>query len=291
MIKVDGKVIAQKIINELKQKPAPKKILAAVFVGMNPASESFLKIKEKTAQELGVNFQVFQLAEVVGQDEIEDKVRGLSRREDVGGIIVQLPLPRRFDREKILSLIDPKKDVDALGVNALVEAPVVGVVKEVLASVGWELTGKKIAIVGKGRLVGQPIIKWLKNEQAVSKHQSFKFKAADEETKNLPGFLAEADLVISGVGKKEGGLTRCYNFASSAESRREQSCSTGLIKPEWLKEGAGVIDFGFPPDFDSSACDLPSAICDKLSFYTPTPGGTGPILVAKLFENFYKLNS
>ncbi len=263
MVKIDGKAIAQKIIEELRKRPAPKKILAAVFVGMSAASESFLKIKEKTAADLGVNFQLFQLAEVVGQDEVEDKVKSLSRRADVGGIIVQLPLPKRFDREKVLALIDPKKDLDALGSSPLVESPTVGVVKEILAVLNLRTCDVlNIAVVGRGRLVGQPIIKWLEQER--QKFKDLKIKIADEETKDLEKFLADADLVISGVGKKEGGL----------------------VKPEWLKEGAGVIDFGFPPDLDTTNEEH----LQKLTFYTPTPGGTGPILVAKLFENFYRLN-
>jgi methylenetetrahydrofolate dehydrogenase (NADP+)/methenyltetrahydrofolate cyclohydrolase len=163
-----------------------------------------------------------------------------------------------------LSFIDPKKDVDNLRSGTLVESPTVTVVKEVLQSVGWKLADKKVAVVGRGRLVGGPIIKWLEKE-------GVDFKVADEKTENLQEFLSDADLIISGVGKE------------------------GLIKPEWLKDGAGVIDFGFPADFDFSSLEIRNLKLKiepaGLAFYTPTPGGTGPILVAKLFENFYLLNN
>lgn len=284
MIKVDGRAIAQKIIEKLKKLPKPEKVLAAVFVGENSSSASFLKIKEKIARELGINFQLQRLPKTASQEEVEEKVKELSGDAAIGGIIVQLPLPENFDREKILACVDFKKDVDTLTDLSLVEAPVVGVVKEILDWIAdqdselkkfKELTSPiihnskfiiRVAIVGKGILVGQPIIKWL--SELKIKDQRLRIKIADSQTKNLKEFLAEADLVITGVGK------------------------AGLIKPEWLKAGAGVIDFGFPADLDQKQlvnCQLSTVNCPELAFWTPTPGGTGPVLVAKLFENFYKL--
>ena len=257
MQKVDGRLIAGKIVERLRASPVPDKILAAILVGNDKASQSFLKIKEKIAGILSIRFDIYQLSDLVSQEDLEEKVKKISGDFNIGGVIVQLPLPKKFDREKVLSNIDAKKDVDALTAGALVEPPVVGVVKEVLDWAGVKnLNSLKIIVVGKGKLVGQPVIKWLGRE-------NLKFKIADSKTKNLAKFLLGADLIITGVGQKD------------------------LIDPEWLKEGAGIIDFGFPPELKNPNDQIPMT---KLGFYTPTPGGTGPILVAKLFENFYKLN-
>ncbi len=256
MQKIDGRFIAAGIIEELKKKPAPGKILAAILVGNDLASSSFIKIKEKVAGDLSIRFDLYQLPDLVSQEELEDKIKKVSNDPKIGGIIVQLPLPKKFDRERALSYINHEKDVDGL-VSDLVESPVVGVIKEILKSQNKSLNDLSVAVVGKGRLVGQPIIKWLKKD-------GVKFKVADSQTENLQEVLSGADLIITGVGKKD------------------------LINPEWLKKGAGIIDFGFPPDLQIlkiENCKL------KIGFYTPTPGGTGPILVAELFKNFYILNS
>ena len=197
------------------------------------------------------------------EDEVEGRIQALSHDEQVGGIVLQLPLPKRFNRDAALARIDPKKDVDNLTGRAMVEAPTVGVVKEILREVGYAIVDyETIAVVGRGFLVGQPIIAWLKKESSNHPQSSLHVKVADIETVDLRQFLQDADLVITGVGK------------------------AGLIQPEWLKAGASVIDFGFPPDFNAEGLALGDS---RLAFYTPTPGGTGPILVAKLFENFYTL--
>ncbi len=272
MQKVDGRLIASKIIEKLKGRPVPNKILAAVLVGNDKASQSFLKVKEGVASDLGIRFDIYQLSDLVTQDDLEEKVKKISNDSNVGGIIVQLPLPKKFDREKVLNYINPKKDVDALTAGALVESPVIGVIKEILDYMSISsLKDLKIVVVGRGRLVGQPVIKWLERENSCLPVGMVKFKVADSKTKNLAQFLSNADLIITGVGNPPAG--------------------GGLINPEWLKEGAGIIDFGFPPDLDILKIDPPAGgLNSKLGFYTPTPGGTGPILVAKLFENFYKLN-
>lgn len=253
MIKVDGRKIAEGIVNKLKKLSIPDKKLVVVLAGDNPASSSFVKVKQKVAKELGIEFEICRSVE---------KIKEICERTDVGGVVVQLPLPAEFDRDKILSQLDPRKDVDNLTGKALVESPAVLTVEDILKEVNFDLRGKIVAVVGaKGFLIGQPVVRWFK-----------KCKTADIETKDLKGFLADVDLVITGVGKK------------------------GSIDPSWLKDGAGIIDFGYPPDLKQGviASDRLSASGGKqsfqhLGFYTPTPGGTGPILVAELFRNFYKL--
>lgn len=264
MLKIDGKAIAQGIIEGLKKQPRPEKMLAAVVVGADAASLSFVRRKELVARELGIAFELFQFSATDAESEVYERVRSLSHDGRVGGIIVQLPLPARFDRAALIAVIAVHKDVDNLTGRAGVEAPAVGTVKEILAHVSGfkNLQGVTVAVVGKGFLVGAPIIRWLHSESL--KISGLKLKTADIETENIQAFVADADIVITGVGKKD------------------------LIDPAWLKPGAGIIDFGFPPDMKQEELILkPETL--NLAFYTPTPGGTGPILVAKLFENFYRL--
>lgn len=256
---IDGRKIAGEIIEDLKRLPKPNKKLAAVLVGSNRASESFLKQKEKTAKELGVEFQLYRFDEEISEDDLKNSIRDIQNDRTVGGLIIQLPLPKKFNRESVLSVLQPEKDIDALSLEAKVLPLPVMVVKDILAKINYYLGDKIVAVVGRGLLVGQPIAKWL-----VGKCQEVMVLHSQSDLNELK----KADLVISGVGRP------------------------GLIKPEMLKPGAGVIDFGFSMvdgkiqgDLDVSSFKL-----QDLNFYTPTPGGTGPILVAELFKNFYILS-
>ena len=277
---IDGKKIAQKIINELKSQPAPKKFLAAILVGENPASINFLKQKEKAAQELGIDFRIYRFTEDIKNDELRKEVLKIALLKKVGGVIVQLPLPEEINKHYILNVIPREKDVDVIGERALgafyadrnpILPPAVGVVEEIVHATNYMLHTTKVAVMGLGFLIGKPITNWLMKEasEIYLLHRGSDFE-----------ILKQADLVISGTGK------------------------AGLIKLEMLKDGAGVIDFGYAVDengkirgdFDASQLSkspvnqLPNSPINQLpNFYTPTPGGTGPILVAKLFENFYSL--
>jgi len=246
MTEINGKEIAQKIIDELKALPVPNKKLVVVLADDNQASLSFVKAKQRVADELGVKFEINRSIE---------KVEEICDREDVGGVVVQLPLPSEFNRDKILAQLDPKKDVDNLTGKASVESPSVLVVKDILKEIKFDLRNKTVAVVGaQGFLIGRPVSQWLTAS-------NIKHKEIDLETKNLQEALKDVDLIITGVGKKD------------------------LIDPKWLKEGAGVIDFGIPADLIQPSISS----FQHLVFYTPVPGGTGPILVAELFKNFYKI--
>ena len=256
MKRIDGNNIAQQIIVELKKRSQPTKRLVAVLVGDNEGSLSFLQKKKDIAQELGIDFQLREFEQSITQEDLEEEIMKLSNDDSVGGIIVQLPLPTRLNRAEVIMKIVSAKDVDNLTGEATVLAPAVKVVQDILKEVNFDLSGKTVAVVGsKGFLVGQPVIRWFGDQSL--RVDNLKIKAADIETEDLKSFLADADLVISGVGKNN------------------------LINAEWLKEGAGIIDFGQPADLNLNSRNL--------SFYTPMPGGTGPILVAELFKNFYKL--
>ena|SRR3989344_4789698 len=267
---IDGKALAKKIIDRLKAEPAPKKIFAAVLVGDDPASLNFLRQKEKTAKELGVDYRLYNFSAELKNNELRRKVGELALSKSVGGIIVQLPLPEHINKHYILNVIPREKDVDVLGERALgafyvgrnpVLPPAVGTVEKILVSCRLSLVACNVAIVGLGFLIGKPVAVWLMGK---AKEIILLDKFSDLS------LIKNADIVISGVGK------------------------AGLIKPEMLKEKGLIIDFGcsidsmekIKGDFDS---ELRTLNFEHI-IYTPTPGGTGPILVAKLFENFYTLN-
>jgi len=302
---IDGKAIAQKIIDKLKSQKTPEKILAVIQVGENPVSASFIKQKEKVAKELGVDFRLYEFDEGISQDNLRKEVVKISNLKKVGGIIIQLPLPKHINNQYVLNAIPREKDIDVLGERALgafyagrnqILPPAVGVVEELLRTTNYELQIKKVAVVGLGRLVGKPIAVWLMKkckelylldqESDLSHSASFLQQSSGQAGQAI---LKQADLVICGVGK------------------------AGIIKPDMLKNDASVIDFGYDinhetynikhetsekeyenkikisGDFDPS--DVTSYMLHVTCFYTPTPGGTGPVLVAKIFENFYTLNN
>lgn len=264
---IDGKEMAKNITDRLKGGPAPQKIFAAVLVGDNAASESFVGQKEKAARGLGMDFRIHRFPQASTNDFLREEIGKLANASRVGAIIVQLPLPTHCNPRYVLNAIPPQKDVDVLGERALgafyngrslVLPPAVAVCEELFAHEGVELQEKKVAVVGLGTLVGKPIALWLLKKA--------KEVYALDQMSDL-ALLKQADIVISGVGK------------------------AGLIKPEMLKQGAGVIDFGY--SFDEEGKIRGDFDVDALyedGWYTPTPGGTGPILVAKLMENFYMLN-
>lgn len=289
---IDGKKIAQEIIEKLKSQPKPEKIFAAILVGDDKISENFLKQKEKVAKELGIDFRIYRFPAPpdggLKNDNLRKEVLKIALLKKVGGVIAQLPLPEHINRHYILNVIPREKDVDVLGERALgafytyrnlVLPPAVGVVQEIIKNCihqpAEEIENLRVAVVGAGFLIGKPIAVWLMNQNPEGKQASYgvrvKELAVFEKGSDLTQ-LKNYDLVISGVGK------------------------AGLIKLEMLKDNAGVIDFGYSinengkihGDFEANS--LINKLTNQPNFYTPTPGGTGPILVAKLFENFYKLN-
>lgn len=279
---IDGAKISEEILGQLRIRPKIKKILAAVLADSTgspqfSSSLSFLKQKEKIAKELGVDFRIYKLNTGLKNDGLRKEIGRIAKQSRVGGVIVQLPLPEGVNRRYVLNAIPMEKDVDVLSEKAQeafrsgrskILPPAVGVVDAILTTYNLQLTTQKVAIVGAGFLVGKPIAEWLNGR---CKELTIFDEGSDlNELKNY-------DLIISGVGK------------------------AGIIKPEILKNGATVIDFGYSigeaqgangksrikGDFDAERFAIRDS---RFAFYTPTPGGTGPILVAKLFENFYKLN-
>lgn len=268
---IDGRKIAENIIEKLKQQKMPNKFFAAMFVGEDKVSENFLKQKENLAKELGVDFRVYRFSDVITNDDLRKEVSKFASLKNCGGIIVQLPLPKQVNKFYVLNAIPREKDVDVLGERALgafynernvILPPAVSTLSEILETCNLKLKTLRVAMVGLGFLVGKPISVWLMRK---AKDLYLLRKGSDF------GILKQADLVITATG------------------------SPDLIKPEMLRSNASIVDFGcsmqngkIKGDFDAQESRINNK---ELRFYTPTPGGTGPVLVAKIFENFYKLNS
>ncbi|MEK7195212.1 MAG: bifunctional 5,10-methylenetetrahydrofolate dehydrogenase/5,10-methenyltetrahydrofolate cyclohydrolase [Patescibacteria group bacterium] len=270
MTTIDGKKIAEEIIAQLKSLPKPDKFFGALLVGDDPASLNFLKQKSKVAAELGMDFRIYRLPSETKTDDLRGEIGRYAVPKNCGGFIVQLPLPEAVNKHYVLNAIPKEKDTDLLSEAALgsfytgrhkISPPSVGTVEEILKRENLDMRKLKVVLIGAGFLIGKPVGFWLQNRVA-------EVTVLDSKAKELMPIVKDADVVISGAGE------------------------AGLLKTQDLKDGALVIDFGFNKigekiigDFDSAGAE------EKNITYTKTPGGTGPILVAKLFENFYKLNS
>jgi methylenetetrahydrofolate dehydrogenase (NADP+) / methenyltetrahydrofolate cyclohydrolase len=271
---IDGKTIAADIVAQLKKLPTTGRFFGAALVGDDPASVNFLKQKEKVAKELGIEFRLYQLPQTITTDELRAEIGRLAQPKTCGGFIVQLPLPEGVNRYYVLNAIPKEKDIDCLSESALgafytqrgkIMPPSVATVEELLRREQYDadrLREMKAVVIGAGFLIGKPVGFWLQNRVA-------ELVVLDASVRSIHSKMNDADIVISGAGH------------------------AGLFSAEHLKEGAMVIDFGFNRTADGkTAGDFDPAHADEKHIrYTRTPGGTGPVLVAELYENFYKLNA
>lgn len=285
MTPIDGEKIAAEILEKLKVLPRPKKFFGAAFIGDDPTSEGFLKQKARVAKELGIEFRLYKLPEDISTNGLREEIGRLARVKTCGGFIVQLPIPEHINKHYALNAIPKEKDADVLSEASLgsfytgrstIVPPSVGVVEEILKRTRLNLRECSVVLMGAGFLTGKPVGFWLENRAA-------ELTVIDEHAKNLRAKLKDADIVISGAGVPR------------------------LFSANEIKAGALVIDFGWNKladgtvvgDFDPLNTSRQSPATNHQLLvtrhqtpdrYTPTPGGTGPILVAKLFENFYTLN-
>lgn len=273
MQEISGTIIAQKLIADCGVLPRSEKIFAAVLVGDDTDSRNFLREKEKVANKLGIHFKKYSLPGDWTSDRLQREVETIARQGSVGALVVQLPLPRGVNPHEILSAIPREKDADVLGEQALgafysgqssIMPPAVAALEEIVKFVGCDIAGKKVAVVGPGFLVGKPIIVRLLGKVK----NVFVIDAGGDFSP-----LKMADVVVCGSGV------------------------AGVVKPDMLKDGAGVVDFGYGRDAagklagDFAAYELSAEDKKRLAFYTPTPGGTGPVVIAELFKNFFALTA
>ena len=271
MILIDGKKLSKKIessiakeVGELKERGVVPG-LAAILVGDDPASHTYVSMKEKSCKNAGFYSIVHKMPNTISQDEIIETIKMINNNPRIDGILVQLPLPEHIDTTKILEVIDPKKDVDGFhpyNMGRIVEnleafAPCTPVgVMEMFEEYNIDLEGKNVCVVGASNIVGKPMAALLLNANAT-------VTITHIYTKNLASHTKSADIVIVGVGVP------------------------GLIKEDMVKEGAIVIDIGInrlesgklvgDVDFES--------VSPKCSYITPVPGGVGPMTIAMLLSN------
>lgn len=262
---IDGKALAESIYTELAPRYAAlsrRARLGIAVVGENPVIASFVRIKERSAERLGIEMVRKDLPDTTSQEKVIEMLKRIADEADA--VIPQLPLPQGMDVNAVLSAVAPEKDVDALNPTVaeedrLVHAPVALAVAEILTRSGVEIRGAQTVVVGAGRLVGAPSAWLLKSLGAEVSMFTLEEGSIDD--------LKDADIVVSGAG------------------------NPGFIKPEHLKKGVALIDAG-TSELNKKITGDADPDCEKVaSVFTPVPGGVGPVAVAMIFRNLLTLIS
>lgn len=265
---IDGKKIAQEIKDELAGEIASlgiKPKLGIFTIAPDPTITQFVGLKKRFGEAVGIEVETVQKGKDILQEEAEDVLRAMI--ESFDGVVVQLPIPEHLDAKKLLNMVPSHKDPDVLAdasTDALEEGvvlpPVAGAVREVLQRYDIDPAGRKIAIVGAGQLVGMPVYYWLVSRGILP--ELFDMQNAQQFTERSKEF----DILISGVGK------------------------AGLITPDMVREGAVLIDAGSSESSGKIVGDIDPACAEKASYFSPVPGGIGPVTVAILFRNLVLLS-
>jgi methylenetetrahydrofolate dehydrogenase (NADP+)/methenyltetrahydrofolate cyclohydrolase len=268
---IDGKALAAKIRNELRDKIAECQAvgiqpgLAVVIVGDDPASRVYVNMKKKACRELNIYSEEYALDSGISQNELLQLIEKLNKDPKISGILVQLPLPEHLDEQKIIAAIDPKKDVDGfhpvnvgkllLGLDGFVSCTPAGVM-ELIHETGVEISGKECVVVGRSNIVGKPQALLLLRENGT-------VTVCHSKTEDLGAVTRRADILVVAVGKPE------------------------IIKGDMIKPGAVVIDVGVNRLADGRLVgDVEFASAVKVAgAITPVPGGVGPMTITMLMCN------
>lgn len=261
---IDGKKIAgerAELLRKKIQSLTPKKVCFILF-GSDPRSLAFIKMKEKVAKDIGVKTVVIQ--KEVSTTEQAVRIVTEATLEGYDGIVVQLPLPKGIDEVSVLGVLPQELDIDILvpsDIENKTLPPVARAVSWALDANNIRLGQNNIVILGAGRLVGAPVAKWLTNAGYI-------VAVVDEQTPDHEkiSLIYSADIIISGIGVPH------------------------YIKPEMIKDGVVLIDAGTSESAGKLVGDIDPACYKKSSFYTPVPGGIGPMTVVALFENLLNLD-
>lgn len=263
---IDGRKIASDITNKLTGEVASlsfEPILVDILVGDDPVSMSYVKIKKRVSERVGLEFRLEHLINI-DQSGLEEAIKKISAETRMCGLILQLPLPQGFNSQAACDLIPEIIDVDLLNKRSQVKfynneisliPPTAGAVLEVLDSINLDLRTKNILVVGQGSLVGKPVTHLLRN-------RGLEVYTADRRTTNIGELMGVADVIISGTGKAH------------------------LIKADMVKEGVVIIDAGTAESSGEIVGDVDfENVSLKAAHISPVPGGVGPVTVAKLIEN------
>ena len=279
---IDGKKISEDILNEIRLKVQERanqglKIphLAAILVGDDGPSETYVNSKIKACEKVGFNSSLFNYDKNISEEKLIYEIELVNNNDDIDGFIVQLPLPSSINQNNILNSVNPNKDVDGfhpinygnmtLGVNSFIPATPYGIL-QLFQRYKIDLEGKKCLVIGRSQIVGRPI--------SILLSQSNEFcnatvTLAHSRTINLDLLTLDSDVIISAIGKPE------------------------FLKAEMVKEGAIIVDVGISRVKDASSQKGYRIVGDvdfknvskKASYITPVPGGVGPMTIAMLLSN------
>ena len=284
MILLDGKIASQSIKDSLKQKllllkDQHKKTphLAAILIGSNGASETYVASKIKSCAEVGFNSTLIRLDEAISEDKLVEAITDLNRNDDIDGILVQLPLPAHMNEERIINLVDPGKDVDGFhplntgkmmqGLPTFIPATPYGIML-LLEHYKLETAGKHAVVIGRSNIVGRPISVLLSQN---SNPGNCTVTVCHSRTRNLKEICLQADIIVAALGKAV------------------------FLKADMVKENAVVIDVGITRVADAAKksgftlkgdVDFEN-VAPKCSYITPVPGGVGLMTIAALLMNTY----
>lgn len=265
---IDGKQISTQVKEECKKKVADEQLdvtLAVIQVGNDPASTVYVGNKKKACEYIGIKSLAYELPEETTQEELLELVNKLNDDSNVHGILVQLPLPKHIDEDKVIQTISPKKDVDgfhpqsvgalSIGQPGFVSCTPAGII-QLLKRSGVEIEGKECVIVGRSNIVGKPMALLMLRENAT-------VTVCHSRTKNLKEVTKRADILIVAIGKPK------------------------FINADYVKEGAVVIDVGIHRNENNKLCgDVDFESVEPIaSAITPVPGGVGPMTIAMLMNN------
>lgn len=270
---LNGKEYSIKFREELKQKVEILKQkhgivpgLAVVIIGEDSASQIYVRNKIKASEDVGLNSVTVRLSEDISQQDAENEVYKLACRNDIDGIIVQLPLPKKFDSAKILAKIPTHKDVDGLcaenlgkllvGEDALVSCTPNGII-QLLKGYNIDFTGKHAVVIGRSNMVGKPISALLQKENCT-------VTMCHSKTQNIKNYTLQADILVAAIGR------------------------ANYVTEDMVKEGAIVVDVGINRVDGKIYGDVDyNAVFNKASYITPVPGGVGPMTVTMLMYNAF----
>ena len=268
---IKGKEIAEKILNDLAEevKTLPSApCLAVILVGENPASMIYVRNKIKKCADTGIESKLFALPADISENDLEDLVLNLSADANYHGILVQLPLPAHIDEQKIIAAISPQKDVDgftpvnigklALRQDCLMPCTPLGCIT-LLKTVREDLAGLNAVVIGRSNIVGRPLAQMLLNQNCT-------VTICHSHTQNLPDICRCADILVAACGKP---------------------C---MVKGDWIKDGAIVLDVGISYLEDKTICGdvMFDEALGRAAAITPVPKGVGPMTIAMLLKNTVK---
>ncbi len=269
-IKIDGKAIAAAVRAEVRAeveemtRAGKTPGLAVIVVGDDPASRVYVNNKKKACAEAGMRSEEFALPAETTQEELMALVDELNAREDIHGILCQLPLPKHLDDKAVIAAISPEKDVDAfhaanvgqilIGDYTFLPCTPAGVM-ELLHRTDISVEGKHCVVIGRSNIVGKPMAMLLLHENAT-------VTICHSRTQNLKDICRQADVLVAAVGR------------------------AGFVTPDMVKPGAVVVDVGINRGADGKLCgDVDPAVDEVAGYLTPVPGGVGPMTIAMLLKN------